>query len=335
MNEAANRHSAAALGLRVLAALLVVAASLLIKDLVLDRPSGSTTTAGSRLIEWTVDSELIGEQLPVSVVIPPGARDGRRSLLVFLHGRGDDEGSYLNEAMYAALSKQGGRAPVVAFPRGDPDSYWHDRDAGAWGSYVLDELIPKLIARFDIEPERIAIGGISMGGFGAFDIARLQPGRFCAVGGHSPAVWESASEVASGAFDDEQDFNAHDVIALVGPPTSPLAGKRFWVDAGDEDPFASADQALATALERGGAKGRFYAGEGGHETGYWNSNWRRYMHFYARSLKKCQQRASVDKPPDATSSRGGTKPGGGSGSGGSGKAGKASGGVGPGAGGGA
>ena len=117
-------------------------AAIALKDLVLDANTTASGTAGSRLVEFSVDSELLGEQLPVNVVIPPGARDGRRSLLVFLHGRGDDESSYLSTEMFSALARQGGRAPIVAFPRGGPDSYWHDRDDGAWGSYVLDELVP-------------------------------------------------------------------------------------------------------------------------------------------------------------------------------------------------
>jgi S-formylglutathione hydrolase FrmB len=297
------RHPPRYLLLRVLGAALVVVAAIVIKDVV-DRGTESERTAGSRVVDWNIDSELLGEGVPVSVVIPPGARDGRRSLLVFLHGRGDDEDSYLEKEMFEALDRQGGRAPVVAFPRANPDSYWHDRGSGAWGSYVAEELIPKLVRRFEIEPERIAIGGISMGGFGAFDIAARDPEVFCAVGGHSPAVWLDASDTAPGAFDDEQDFAEHDVIEAVGPPASPLEGKRFWLDVGDQDPFAEADTALADALIAGGAKGRLYEGDGGHESEYWRSNWRRYMNFYARALKKCQREAAAQR--DGAGSGGGS-----------------------------
>lgn len=297
MRSSLNGYTRSGLALRALAAALVVVAAAAIESLLLDSGPQASTTSGARVIEWSVDSELLGEELPVEVAIPRGARDGRRSLLVFLHGRGDDESSYLSDEMFEALDRQGGRAPVVAFPRGGPDSYWHDRGSGAWGSYVLEELLPALVRRYDIEPDRIAIGGISMGGFGAFDIARQEPfvlsggkeARFCAVGGHSPAIWEQASETAPGAFDDEQDFAEHDVISLLGPPASPLEGKRFWLDVGDEDPFAEANETLAARLSAGGAQGRLYVGEGGHESSYWRANWRRYMHFYARALKKCQK----------------------------------------------
>jgi S-formylglutathione hydrolase FrmB len=300
MNDATTAYSTRALVLRVLAAVGVVLVSVALKDSVLDGESGPSGTAGSRVIDYSVDSDLLDAELPVTVVIPPGARDGRRSLLVFLHGRGDDEQTYLEAEMFDALARQGGRAPVVAFPRGGPDSYWHDRAGGAWRSYVLEELIPQLVARFGIEPERIAIGGISMGGFGAFDLARrgafrLRSGaetEFCAVGGHSPAIWEEASQTAPGAFDDDRDFADHDVIELVAPPASPLAGTSYWLDVGEGDPFAEAVRALGDGLEAGGAEGRLRVGEGGHDSDYWRSNWRRYMHFYARALKKCQREAT-------------------------------------------
>jgi S-formylglutathione hydrolase FrmB len=303
MNDATGLYSTRGLVLRVLAAVGVVIVSVALKEAVLDGQSNPSGTAGARVLDNAVDSELLDAELPVKVVVPPGARDGPRSLLVFLHGRGDDEETYLEEEMFDALVRQKGRAPIVAFPRGGPDSYWHDRESGAWGSHVVEELIPQLVARFDIEPERIAIGGISMGGFGAFDLARQGPFRlrsgaatgFCAVGGHSPAIWEEASKTAPGAFDDERDFAARDLIELLGPPGAPLAGIQYWLDVGDDDPFAESIRRLDEALEAGGAEGRLYVGDGGHEGEYWRSNWRRYMHFYARVLKKCQREAGEER----------------------------------------
>lgn len=315
MENDPGRPSGSSLVMRVLAATLVVVGAIAVKQLVLDSEPALSETSGAKVIDFDVESELLGEPLPVSVVVPSGARDGGRSLLVFLHGRGENEDSYLTSEMFAALERQGGRAPVVAFPRGGEGSYWHDRaDDGAWGSYVLEELLPQLVNRFDIEPQRIAIGGISMGGFGAFDIAVREPFElrngeatsFCAVGGHSPAIWENASDTAPGAFDDEADFEAHDVITAVGTPPFPLRGTRYWLDVGDGDPFREADEALAEALDASGAKGHIVIGMGGHEDSYWNSNWRRYMHFYARSLKRCQQErtVAVGKPGEGNAGSG-------------------------------
>src|SRR5581483_9923525 len=70
---------------------------------------------------------------------------------------------------------------------------------------------------------RVAIGGISMGGFGALDLARHDPSRFCAVGGHSAAVWTTAGATARGAFDDAEDVARHG-IGSAAAVRNPYAG---------------------------------------------------------------------------------------------------------------
>ncbi|MBK5221204.1 MAG: alpha/beta hydrolase, partial [Thermoleophilia bacterium] len=79
----------------------------------------------------------------------------------------------------------------------------------------MREVIPAVSRRFGTDPRRVAIGGISMGGFGAYDLALKHPGRFCAVSGHSPALWFDGSETAPGAFDDAADFERNDVVEMV------------------------------------------------------------------------------------------------------------------------
>src|SRR5205085_4314835 len=108
---------------------------------------------------------------------------GKRPLLVFLHGRGGNDETFVeNEAIFRTLAALGERAPIVAFPDGGDHSYWHNRPGGAWATYAMREVIPTVRRRFGTDPQRVAIGGISMGGFGAYDLALHHPGRFCAVG---------------------------------------------------------------------------------------------------------------------------------------------------------
>jgi S-formylglutathione hydrolase FrmB len=152
---------------------------------------GGDERHGASVETIAIESDAVGRTLPVSVVVPEGAGDEPRPLLVFLHGRDGDEQSGLTEEMYSALAEQGRLAPVVAFPNGGEASYWHDRADGAWGRWAAREVVDEVAARFRIDRERIAIGGISMGGFGALNLARIYPDRFCAVGGHSAALWRT------------------------------------------------------------------------------------------------------------------------------------------------
>lgn len=249
-----------------------------------------TDTAGATVEHFTIKSKAVGRSLPVDVVIPPGADGARRPpMLVFLHGRGGDQGSEQVDQFFAALAKLGSRAPIVAFPYGGDHSYWHNRAGGDWGSYVVDEVIPQVARRYDADPHRVAIGGISMGGFGAFDLALHYPGRFCAVGGHGPALWQTGGETAPGAFDDAEDFDGNNVIGAAASDPAPFTSQPVWIDAGNEDPFQPGDQAFAQELRTDGADATIKLDRpGGHDSDYWNAHWSEYLRFYAAALAKCQ-----------------------------------------------
>jgi S-formylglutathione hydrolase FrmB len=245
-------------------------------------------THGARVVRFTIDSRYVHKSLPVAAVIPGGAGTGRRPLVVFLHGKGGDQNSELNDAMFAALARLGPRAPDVVFPYGGGDSYWHDRAGGAWGSYVLNEVIAQAVRRLHADPHRVAIGGISMGGFGALDLAAVDPGRFCAVGGHSAALWVSGGESVAGAFDDAGDF-AHNDVIRAARSGDPYRGLAVWVDVGTDDPFRVADADLAEALRHHGQAIRFHVWPGAHGASYWDRHWDSYLGFYAGALARCRR----------------------------------------------
>jgi S-formylglutathione hydrolase FrmB len=254
---------------------------------------GSADPQGAHVERMTVDSAAVGRAQRVTVVVPPGRAPRRpRPLLVFLHGRGGDDESELDTVeMFSTLRRLGTRAPVIAFPDGGDHSYWHDRADGDWGRYVVEEAIPQVARRFHADPDRVAIGGISMGGFGALDLAEQRTRPWCAVGAHSPALWQTAGETAEGAFDDAEDFAAHDVIstARTADGAAALAAQPLWLDAGDEDPFLPGDRALVDALRAAGdADARLDIQPGGHDGDYWSSRWNDYLRFYAAALADCR-----------------------------------------------
>jgi poly(3-hydroxybutyrate) depolymerase len=247
--------------------------------------TGSPQAHGAKIIRFDVRSHYVHRKLPQTLAIPDGGGDGR-PLLVFLHGRGSNGNEQnSNGDFYKGLKALGKRAPVVVFPNGADHSYFHRRASGNWSRYVLDEVIPEAIERSHADPKRVAIGGISMGGFGAFDIARLRPRRFCAVGGHSAAMWTSAGQTPPGAFDDAADFARNDVVGIARAKGRGAWGRaKIWLDGGTADPFRSADEQLASAL---GVKMRHWPG--GHNGDYWHAHYARYLRFYANALAGCRR----------------------------------------------
>lgn len=250
-----------------------------------------TDQHGARVEHMAIQSQAVGRELGINVVVPaklPEPR-GKRPLLVFLHGHGGSDGTFVgNEAVYEGLAKLGRRAPIVAFPDGGEHSYWHDRAEGAWGRYVMREVIPAVERRFGTDPHRIAIGGISMGGFGAYDLALDHPHRFCAVGGHSPALWFEAGETAPGAFQGPADFARNDVVGAVEADPDAFGSMRVWNDYGSEDPFRVYDEGFVEAMAASDSDFTTHSWPGGHDNGYWNAHWARYLRFYANSLAHCR-----------------------------------------------
>jgi S-formylglutathione hydrolase FrmB len=153
-----------------------------------------------------------------------------------MHGRGGSDGTFVgDEAVYDGLATLGGKAPIVAFPDGGESGYWHDRPEGDWARYVMREAIPAVQRRFGTDPHRIAIGGISMGGFGAYDLAR------------------------------------NDVVGTVEADPDAFGSMRVWNDYGD-DPFRVYDEGFVAAMEQGDANFTTHSWPGGHDNGYWDAH---------------------------------------------------------------
>jgi S-formylglutathione hydrolase FrmB len=229
---------------------------------------------------FTVESRLVGRSLEQAVYVPSGDTKGR-PLLVLLHGRSSSPDSMAKKSFASALDDLGSRAPLVVFANGGDHSYYHNRADGRWGSYILDEVIPATIRKYDLDPRRVAIGGFSMGGFGALDLARFR--RFCAVGGHSAAMWRSGGETPQGAFDDAEDFEQNDLIEAAAKNPRLYGKAKVWIDVGTDDPFRRADEELARRLE----DERFVLWKGDHDFSHFERDAPRVMQFYADALESC------------------------------------------------
>jgi pimeloyl-ACP methyl ester carboxylesterase len=211
------------------------------------------------------------------LTVDPGSP--RRPLLVLLHGRGMSPRDLLWKELYDELERLGEHAPAVVLVDGGDHSYYHDRRDYTWGRSTLR--VVDAAERGLGTDGRVAVGGISMGGFGAFDLARRR--AFCAVGGHSPALFRSAAATPAGAFDDAEDFARHDVIAAARSGDR-FGGARLWLDVGREDPFRAATVELGRLL-----KAPVHVWAGGHDTHYWRAHVDEYLRFYSDALERCRR----------------------------------------------
>jgi S-formylglutathione hydrolase FrmB len=226
---------------------------------------GYHSTRGARLVHFTLHSKLARQNLHEILVVPRRHGDW---MLVLMHGYHASPSQFLTQPFFDTLTKLGAGAPEVLLLDGGADSYWHDRADGKWGSMVRREAIPAGLAR--TRARRVAVGGISMGGYGALLLGSRNHG-LCAVGAQSPALWLSPGETAPGAFDNAEDYDRNDVFKL--HPPQPL-----WIDLGASDPFR--DATLAYARKAGV---HAHVKPGGHDAALWNAFTPQFLRFFAHA----------------------------------------------------
>ncbi|HXG47861.1 MAG TPA: prolyl oligopeptidase family serine peptidase [Methylomirabilota bacterium] len=105
---------------------------------------------------------------------PRGAR--RWPLLLFLHGAGERGTNLAKVATHGPplLAKQGRSFPFIVVSPQCP--------AGeTWSTPALLALLDDLHKRYRVDPRRVYLTGLSMGGFGTWALAAAHPERFAAI----------------------------------------------------------------------------------------------------------------------------------------------------------
>ncbi len=116
-----------------------------------------------------------------AVCRPPGYTTRRKwPLILFLHGAGesgDDGVRQTKVGIGPALEQYPERYPaLVVLPQCPLQGYWR-RDTLKGAVAALDETI----AAESVDEKRVYLTGISMGGFGSYLLATLEPDRFAAI----------------------------------------------------------------------------------------------------------------------------------------------------------
>lgn len=126
-------------------------------------------------------STVVGARVGYLLYTPAAyARGSRRwPLIVFLHGsgeRGTDPRLVAAQPLPRTLASTTSFPAVVVSPQLPPPYSW-------WSQYldVVDALVLRLQARYRIDPRRVYLTGLSLGGFGTWGYGLYRPGRFAAL----------------------------------------------------------------------------------------------------------------------------------------------------------
>jgi len=188
------------------------------------------------------------------VFVPSRQAGGERPpAILFLHGsgeRGDDNQRQLAVGLAPHLRSVQDRFPaLVVFPQSPADASWTG-DTARMALAALDAAM----AEFGADPERVALTGLSRGGYGVYELALIQPGRFAAL------VPVCGGLTAPPSI---PDLYVRDVAAAADPYADAarrLKDTPIWIFHGALDAAVPVAQSrdLAAALERAHARDARY-----------------------------------------------------------------------------
>lgn len=230
----------------------------------------------------TYHSDIIDQTMRYSVYLPPCYdADSSYPVIYLMHGSNRTDEHWPSLGIDAVLDRGivGGALPpvVVAMPYGG----WianENRFVGAatWSHIFLNEFMPTIEARYAVGDTREdrAIGGISRGGFWAFNIALRFPHLFGAVGGHS-------------AFFDAGHFPAEYNPLHIGRNAAGMDAPRIWLDRGAGDYAFFGLDSMSDALNFAGIEHQYTIhAEGEHTDDYWAAHLRDYLAFYTATWER-------------------------------------------------
>ncbi len=241
-------------------------------------PGGCETLVGEIVTtEWY--SSVANETLRYRVYLPPCHEytNHRYPYIILMHGSASTDSHWddlgMDEA--ATLGVSLNRLPPLALvmPYGGEianlNIFYID---GSYEYVIRNEVIPMVERAFCLQTtgEGRAIGGISRGGFWAYEIGLKNPELFVAIGGHSPVFDLTHAPPTNNPLNLAENFEWTD--------DSP----RLYIDRGEDDYWQTNIDLMPPRLEASGILFTFVVADGGtHSDAYWAAHLTDYLAFYS------------------------------------------------------
>jgi predicted peptidase len=154
----------------------------------------------------TIDAQ----RYPYAIYVPTDYSDERKwPAIVFLNGAGERGADGMLQTRVgigpAIVTHPKRFGCIVVMPQSQPGMLWQDPAMVA----LVMACVEAAEAEFNIDAKRIALTGLSLGGFGTWHIGALHPDRFCALGpicgGGDPEQARKLARTPIWAFHGEAD----------------------------------------------------------------------------------------------------------------------------------
>ncbi len=213
--------------------------------------------AAERVQCGSLKSTIVPRPVGYCALLPPGydAQPAKKfPVLYFLHGLGGDQTFLVSTGGWGMIEdaweqKRFGEFVIIT-PEADTSFYINSKSGRVkYEDFFIRDFVPQMEKKFRLLGTRSgrAIGGVSMGGYGALRFAFKYPQMFSSVGALMPALLEQLPHgsqnagftaffgTAFGSPLDEAFWKAN--TPFVYARTGNLAGMKIYVDCGDQDGY--------------------------------------------------------------------------------------------------
>jgi len=232
----------------------------------------------------TFHSAALNREMTYRVVLPVSvAADQKLPVVYLLHGGGGDFREWSNDSDVAQFAERG---LILVMPEGNSSYYTNSagQPQDRYEDYIVSDLISDVESKFPAAAGRSnrAIVGVSMGGFGAVNLAIRHPGLFAFAGGLSSAI-----DVPRRAFTIKRLQQSRHFESIFGPSGSPTrrdndpfvlltrarpeAAPYFFLTCGEQEGLLPANRELAALLGQRHFRYEFHSVPGGHNWNQWNA----------------------------------------------------------------
>jgi putative tributyrin esterase len=202
--------------------------------------------------------------LPDETAVGPGPYP----VLYQLHGGNQNHAAWLHCSNLLYYTRD---LPLIVILPDGAQSRWANGGPpfAAYEDFLMQDLANHVIRTFPASTGKWAIGGNSMGGFGAVRLGLKYPQRFYSIWSHSggfptadvlPAHWYWSGK--------PQDLDCYALVDQLDPQTMP----RLSFDCGTGDHLLDGNRRFHVFLEARGIPHTYSEHPGGHNWEYWNAH---------------------------------------------------------------
>ncbi len=238
--------------------------------------------AGVAMRDVTFFSRALQRNMQYRVLMPEGMGNQKLPLVYLLHGGG---GSFHDWSNYSDVAQFAAHGLLLVMPQGDYSYYTNaaQRPQDRYEDYIVNDLTSDVAERFEVRNEREAqaIIGVSMGGFGAVQLALKHPDKFGFAGALSAAIDAPRRRSTIRRLDQSRHFQeifgpddsdarrSNDPFLLVRN-ADPAKLPYFYLTCGQQEGLLAPNREFAALLDRYHIAHEFHDVPGGHDWNQWN-----------------------------------------------------------------